>query len=174
MEQNYGLTTVRYFLELTKLFFQSAIAYYFKRDDRKLENLYYKTMDIHDQYIELYCDEDEKRRRFKEKINELLELISLKEQEEYLIINSTHERHKGIKLRENIINNVYLELWLMGKSLWLYIFEKRDIKEKLMAFDIDEPYLVSIDQVYYALKNKRAPGLLTKLYEKEKKQKRNE
>ncbi len=174
MEQNYELTTARYFLELTKLFCQSAVAYYLKRDDAKLENLYYKTMDIHDQYIELYCDEEEKEDRFKEKIYELLDLILEREHEDTLILKSNLEKYRGIKLRENIINNIYVELWIIDKDLWLYIFEKQEVKEKVIPFEIEAPYLIRIDQVYYALKAKRTTGLLSKLYEKEKKQLKNE
>ena len=159
MEQNYELTTVRYFFELAKLFFQSAIAYYFNRDDSKLEKLYYETMDIHDQYIEIYCDDEEKEERYREKTYELLELISLREHVDFLSLKSTSQKHRGIKLRENIINNIYVELWLMGKELWLYIFEKQEIQEQLIPFLIEEPYLMRIDQVYYALKEKRIPGL---------------
>ena len=169
MEQNYELTTARYFFELTKLFLQSIIVYYFKRDDAKLENLYYKTMDIHDQYIELYCDEEEKIERFMEKSYELLELISLKEQKDILTLKDSSKKYIGIKLRENIINNVYVEVWIIDEELWLYIFEKKAIMEKLIPFLIEDPYLISIDQIYYALKEKRTPGLLSKLYEKEKK-----
>ena len=166
MEQNYNLTTARYFFELAKLFFQSAIAYYFNRDDTKLEKLYYKTMDIHDQYIEIYCDEEEKEDRFKEKTYELLDLVALRDQEDILRL-SYSEKYRGLKLRENIINNVYVELWLIRKKLWVYIFENKDVQEKLVPFLVEEPYLFRIDQVYYSLKEKRVPGLLSKLYELE-------
>lgn len=167
MEQDYELTTTRYFLELTKLFFQSAIAYYYERDDSKLEKLYYKTMDVHDQYIEIYCDEEEKQEKYKDRIYELIELISLREQEDVLRLHTSPPRkYKGIKLKENIINNMYVELWLIEGNLQLYIFERKNIPEQLILFKIEDPYLLSIDQVYYALKNKRAPGLLSLLYEK--------
>lgn len=170
MEQNYELTIGRYFFELTKLFFQSIVAYYFKRDDTKLEALYYEAMDIHERYVEQYCDEEEKEERFKEKIYELLDLIALRDQKETIGMKYfTEKTYKGLKLRENIINDIYVELWLMGKELWLYIFERRNTKESLIPFDIEDPYLVRIDQVYYALKNKRKSGLLALLYKKEKK-----
>lgn len=168
MEQNYELTTARYLFELTKLFFESVVAYYFKRDDEKLEKLYYEVMDIQEKYIEKYCDEEDKQERFKEKIYELLDIVVLKEQNEILRIhNGKGKMYRGIKLRENIINDIYTELWLIGKELFLYIFSGSGVKEEMIYFDIEEPYLLSMDQVYYALKKQRIPGLLTLLYEKQ-------
>lgn len=168
MEHNYELTTGRYLFELTKIFFQSVAAHYFHKDHMKLEQLYYHTMDLHERYIEQYCDEEEKEERYREKIYELLDLILLKEQNDTLKMKTSDATYKGIKIRENIINNMYVELWLVDKDLWLYIFESRGHKEEFIYFDIEDPYLLRMDQVYYGLKEKRSPGLLNLLYEKEK------
>ena len=155
MEQNYELTTGRYFLELTKIFFQSMMAHYLKRDDAKLERLYYKTMDIHERYIEQNCDDEEKEERYREKVYELLELIILREQKDILKMKQGKEQYQGMKLRENIMEDMYLELWLIEEGLWLYIFEGRGAREELIPYEIEDPYLFRIDQVYLALKEKR-------------------
>ncbi|QEK10919.1 hypothetical protein FQB35_00210 [Crassaminicella thermophila] len=162
MEQNYELTTRRYFFELGKLFLKSIVAYCLNRDDQ-LEKLYYRTMDIHIEYIEKYYDEEEKEERFKERIYELLDLIALREQNNILKIKD--RIYKGIKLRENIIDDMYIELWLINKDLYLYIFEKCK-REEILPFYIEDPYLICLDQVYYALRNKRVEGLLSLLYKK--------
>lgn len=167
MEHNCELTTGRYLLALTKIFFQSVIAHYFHRDHMKLEQLYYHTMDLHERYIEQYCDDEEKEERYRDKVYELLDLIRLKEQEEILRMRTSQETYKGLKLKENIIGDIYVELWLMGDALRLYIFEAGGSREELVFFHVEDPYLLRMDQVYYALKSKRSPGLLNLLYEKE-------
>lgn len=168
MEHNYELTTGRYLFELTKIFFQSVAAHYVHKDHMKLEELYYDTMDLHERYIDQYCDEEEREERYREKVYELLDLIHVKEQNETLKMKTTDITYTGLKIRENIINNMYVELWLVDKDLWLYIFEARGDMEDFVYFDIEDPYLLRIDQVYYGLKEKRGPGLLNLLYEKEK------
>ncbi|QZY55000.1 hypothetical protein [Crassaminicella profunda] len=162
MEHHYELTPCRYFFKLTKYFIKSFVAYCLKKDE-ELEKLYYHTMDIHIEYIEKYYDEEEKEESFKERIYELLELIVLREQTDSLKIKG--KTYRGLKLRENIIHNMYVELWLIEKNLHLLIYEKAGNHQELLPFNIEFPYLLRLDQVYYSLKNKRIPGLLVLLYE---------
>ncbi|QXM07073.1 hypothetical protein [Crassaminicella indica] len=159
------LTPCSYFFKLAKYFIKSLIAYCLKKDE-ELEKLYYRTMDIHIEYIEKYCNEIEKEERLKERIYELLALIALRAQTDTLRIKN--KTYKGLKLRENIMQNFYIELWIIGKKLYLYIYEKCGENEELVPFSIDIPYLLRLDQVYFALKNKRIPGLLSLLYESRK------
>ncbi|MFZ5965555.1 MAG: hypothetical protein ACOYVK_00045 [Bacillota bacterium] len=172
MDHNVELTTGRYFLELMKLLFQSFVAYYLKRDDSKLEKIYYDTMDIQEQYVEIYYDDEEKEEKFREQIEDLLDLISQKEANDILRMKYSRERYRGLKLRENIIHNMVVELWLIDQKLWLYILEGNGLRESLQYYDLDNPYLFRIDQVYYGLKKHRTPGLLVQLFESEKKKKR--
>jgi hypothetical protein len=155
------LTPCRYFFKLTKYFLKSLVAYCLKRDE-ELEKIYYHTMDIHTEYIEKYYNGKEKEESFKERIYELLDLIVLREQTDILEIKG--DTYRGLKLRENIIHNMYVELWLIKKSLCLYIYEKAGKHQRLIPFRIDFPYLLRLDQVYYSLRNKRVPGLLSFLY----------
>ncbi|MEW9121983.1 MAG: hypothetical protein AB2421_04660 [Thermotaleaceae bacterium] len=172
MDNQSTITTGSYFWALTKIFFKSLKAHYISRDDDQLEALYYETLDLHEQYIDIYCDEQDKEEQLKEKIYELLDLILLKEQKDILRMKTSGRTFKGLKLRENIIHDIYVELWLLGKNLWLYTFGGKDKKENIIPFDIENPYLIRIDQVYVGLKAQRVPGLLRLLYKKEKENKK--
>lgn len=148
-------------MKIIKLFFQSIGIHYFKKDQQRLKKLYYEIMDIQEKYIEEYCDEEDKIQRFKERIYQMLELVSIREQREFLKMQyNPGIEYRGLKLRENIINDMYIELWLIGRDLFLYIFERRGEREQIIPFDIEDPYLLRIDQVYYALKNKGKPKFL--------------
>lgn len=172
MDNQRVLTTGSYFWMLTKIFFKSLAAYYFQKDDNRLEALYYETLDLHEQYIDIYCDEEDKEERLKEKVYEMLELILMKEQKDILQMKGSEKTFRGLKLKENIIHDIYAELWLLGQNLWLYTFGGRDQQENMIPFDIENPYLLRIDQVYYGLKMQRVPGLLSRRYAKEKENKK--
>ncbi|MCT4592661.1 MAG: hypothetical protein N4A57_00080 [Anaeromicrobium sp.] len=152
---------ISYLLKTTILFIKSLLIYIFKKDNEKLEEIYYEMMDLEIDYIENFSDEEEKNQVYKQKIIELVELISIIEPKDILKIESLEEKmYKGLKLRENIINNLYLETWLINNRLWLYILESKNSGDRLVPIDVDNLYLIRVDQLYYALKEKRVAGLL--------------
>ena len=152
---------ISYLLKTTMLFAKSLLIYVFKKDDEKLEKIYYEMMDLEIDYIENFSDEEEKNQVYKQKILELVELVSIVEPKDILKLESLEEKmYKGLKLRENIINNLYLETWLINNRLWLYILESKGSRERLIPIDVDNLYLIRLDQLYYALKQKRVTGLL--------------
>ncbi|PAB57116.1 hypothetical protein [Anaeromicrobium sediminis] len=152
---------ISYLLKTTMLFIKSLLIYIFKKDDEKLEKIYYEMMDLEIDYIENFSDEEEKNQVYKQKIIELVELVSIVEPKDILKMESLEEKmYKGLKLRENIINNIYLETWLINNRLWLYILESKGHRERLIPIDVDNLYLIRLDQLYYALKQKRVTGLL--------------
>lgn len=147
-----NITPFSYFFENTKLFLKFIGAHY-RKDEKMLEKIYLDTLELYQQYMDLYMDDEKKKQKLKEIIYELLDLLEMREQNEELKVKNRLV-FKGMKIREKIIGNRYIELWVKGKKMWLYIFENNKNKEVILPYMIDDPYLFNTEQAYYALKEK--------------------
>ncbi|WP_053955399.1 hypothetical protein [Inediibacterium massiliense] len=163
MQKEYEITTGTYCVKIIKYLFQGLFAY-LQRNDQKLERIYYEMMDLHMDYIEKYYEDEEKEEKLKESIEEIISIVSIVDGKDLLKVGD--EEYIGLKLRENIIHDLYIELWLIEKELYLYIFKGKERKEEIIPFCINDPYLIRLDQVYEALREKRIPGLLSFVSEK--------
>lgn len=153
MNKQVELTPFKYFFENTKLFFRFIVAHY-RKDGKELEKIYFNTLELYEKYVNTYYNDNEKINIYKEIIYELLELLDMQQQNEVIEFDKDIRKIKGLKLKEKIINNKYVELWGRGKNLWLYIFENNEKNEMFIPYDIEKPYLIDIEQVYNALKDK--------------------
>ncbi|WP_129598741.1 hypothetical protein [Anaerophilus nitritogenes] len=158
MQKEYELTTGIYFVKLIKYLFEGLFAY-IKRNDEKLEKIYYEMMDLHIDYIEKYYEDEEKEEQLKESIKELMSIVSIVDEEDVLKVGG--KEYTGLKLRKNIVHDSYIELWLIEKELYLYIFRGNERKEEMIPFCINDPYLIRLSQVYESLKEKRILGRLS-------------
>lgn len=146
-----------YFLKNVKLFL-AFIAAYLKRDEKKLEKIYLDTLDLYHQHMELNLNECRKKEIIKELIYELLEILEMRDQNEQLSICGK-SLFKGIKIKEKIIDNRYIELWVRGNKIWLYVFENSKSPEQIYPYTIENPFLINNEQVYHALKEKVYCGI---------------
>lgn len=124
-----------------------------KKDEKKLEKVYLDTLEIYQQYMEDNLNETQKKEKMKELIYELLEILQMREQNEQLKIRGKG-LFKGIKVKEKIIDNRYIELWVRGNKIWLYVFDNSKSPEQVYPYTIEKPFLINNEQVYYALKEK--------------------
>lgn len=147
-----SITPFAYFYENTKLFIKFIGAHY-KKDEEMLEKIYFDTLDLYQIYMDEYLDEKQKSEKLKEIIYELLDLIDMREQNEELKVKGMH-LFKGLKIKEKIMGSRYIELWVKGKRLWLYIFENSKNKETILPYEVEEPYLINTEQAFYALREK--------------------
>lgn len=147
-----SITPFAYFYENTKLFIKFIGAHY-KKDEEMLEKIYLDTLNLYQQYIEEYLDKNQRKEKYKEIIYELLELFEMREQNEVLRIKDV-PLFKGIKIKEMIMGTRYIELWVKGKKIWLYIYENRNNKEHIVPYKIEKPYLINTEQAFHILKDK--------------------
>lgn len=155
--QDDSITPISYFFQNTKLFLRFVKAHY-KRDEKMLEGIYLDTLELYQKYIDTYMNKSTKIEKMKEIIYELLDIISMREQNEDLKIKDIHI-FKGIKIKGKIIGASYTELWVKGNKLWLYVFENNINKEVILPYNIEEPYLFDTEQTYFALKEKARENL---------------
>ena len=146
------ITPFTYFFKNTKLFIKFIGANY-RKDEDTIQNIYLDTLELYDKYMDEYLTEKEKLQKRKEIIGELIDLISMYNGDEELKINGI-ELFRGIKIKGKIINKKYVELWLKGRSLWVYVFENKLVKEGLLIWDIENPKVLDEEEVYYALREK--------------------
>jgi len=150
--QDESITPISYFYQNTKLFLKFIKAHY-KKDERMLEEIYLDTLELYQKYIDTYMTKTGRIQKLKEIIYELLDILSMREQNEDLKIKDIH-LFKGIKIKEKIIGACYIELWVKGNKLWLYVFENNKNKEVIIPYNIEEPYLFDTEQTFFALKDK--------------------
>ncbi len=149
--QEDGIKPFTYFYENSKLFFKFIKAHY-KKDEKMLESIYMDTLELYQQYMDAYMNKKTRMEKIKEISYELLDILSMREQSEELKIKGTF--FKGLKIKEKIIGSQYIELWVKGKKMWLYIFENNKNKEIILPYHIEEPYLIDAEQAFFALKEK--------------------
>ncbi len=147
-----GITPFTYFYENSKLFLKFIKAHY-KKDGKMLEEIYLDTLALYEQYMDAYMNKTTRIKKIEEITHELLDILSLREQNDELTIKGM-SLFKGLKIKEKIIGAKYIELWVRGKRMWLYIFENNKNKEVILPYFIEEPYLMDSEQVYHALKEK--------------------
>ncbi|MFA5527611.1 MAG: hypothetical protein WC996_03270 [Peptostreptococcales bacterium] len=143
------ITPFTYFYKNTKLFIKFIGANY-RKDEDTIQNIYLDTLKLYDQYMDEYFNELEKSHKRKEIILELIELISMYDEEEELTINGI-ELFRGIRIKGKVVRQQYVEIWLKNKNLWVYIFENKPIKEGLFIWDVNKPSVLKEEEIYYAL-----------------------
>lgn len=147
-----GITPLTYFYQNTKLFLRFIGAHY-KKDEKKLEDIYMETLELYERYMDTYMDKKLKKNKMKEITYELLEILSMREQNDELRMKDLR-LFRGLKIKEKILASQYIELWANGNKLWLYIYENNRNKELFIPYIIESPYLFDVEQTYYALKDK--------------------
>ncbi len=152
MMQYESISPFAYFYKNTKLFVKFVGAHY-KKDEEMLEKIYLDTLNLYQLYMDEYLDDHQKTEKFKEIIYELLDLLEMREQNDELKIKGIH-LFKGLKIKEKIMGTRYIELWVKGKRMWLYIFENSKNKEIVLPYEVEKPYLINTEQAFYALREK--------------------
>ncbi len=147
-----GIKPFTYFYENSKLFLKFIKAHY-KKDEKMLERIYMDTLELYQQYMDTYMSKKTRMEKIKEISYELLDILSMREQSDELKIKGS-SFIKGLKIKEKIIGSQYIELWVKGKKMWLYIFENSKNKEIILPYYIESPYLIDSEQAFYALKEK--------------------
>lgn len=144
-----GIKPFTYFFQNTKLFLKFIGAHY-QKDEKKLEQIYMDTLELYEKYINTYMDKNTRLKKLEEIIDELLEILSMREQHEELRMKN-NQLFRGLKIKEKIIGSRYIELWVKESKMWIYIYENNKNKEMITPYIKD---FFDLEQIYYALKNK--------------------
>lgn len=144
-----GIKPFTYFFQNTKLFLKFIGAHY-KKDEKKLEQIYMDTLELYEKYINTYMDRNTRLKKLEEIIQELLEILSMREQNEELQMKNDH-LFRGLKIKEKIVGTRYIELWVKGSEMWIYVYENNKNQEMMVPYIKD---FFNLEQIYYALKKK--------------------